>query len=844
MQVIKPKRLGVIHKTYQLKSHQFSVGALAFFTLDNDTAHPLVEYEQWQKAMSQIPVGEAIDIGFAKPCAEFLVSAKGYFHQHGLFYKCCPSVEVNGVKKRVRVSRFNKNKQKNTLQAFMPVDVTDKKRSQYNGTYDQKWIDNVHPGLPHDTNTLLFNSAPEDQQFRSKNKRFKYFSAGSPYTIKDMHPTKKCITGHLPNINVRIFVNLEQQEQCVFHELTTVLETVWFFPEINMGISMYRGVIEVSDSDGLDVKTLLMAYENHGDAPRDMAYYKNVLELRTNIDTAMAHLFNESQLMPIKTDAEINHMNALVKAQEEKEQKNVQAMRERYTQQALDTVKQSLPKGAVGSSELEEALSTINPEADSPYAIPAIPTAILESGDFDLTPMLAAVDKLQEDVTQDLADKQASLDKMTKSYQKQYQKESEKEEESIENVQQRLLNPVYIHAVDLKQQRDEAGGNGIADVIQHLPPEAKQQLNDADNLDPDALAKAYDMLLEMKRQARQVSPSNTQEVILSVENNARARQWVIELMVSQVNLAGRDLSGIDLSGLDFSQRDLRDVMFESCNLDGCDFSDCIMTGAVFTEASVNNASFINAILSQSNFSQSHGENTQFHHANLDNSTFIQAKYMKSEFDHVSANHIVATEAQFIHCSFKNSIVENALMSNADFTSSVWDHATVTASIFLQAILINTQWQEANLDRCMLIDVSAKGISFYRAHLEKVQFSNVGDLIESNFSYAKCTVCGFRGVDLNLSYLSYAVFIECDFGDTVLTNANLKDAIFKRCVMTKSILSNTDCQDTLFNESLVRKVDFEKSNLTQSEFYNCTLEDNNIEYAVMKRASISPQAAMK
>lgn len=846
MQIIKPKRLGLIHKTYQLKSHQFAVGALAFFTLDNSDAHPLIEYDQWQKVLSQLPMGEALDMGFSKPCAEFLVSAKSYFHQHGLMYHSCPSVELSGVKKRVRISRFQKKKHQKTISNFMPVDVLDKQRSQYNGTYDKQWIDTVHPGLPHDTNPFLFNCAPTDQQFRTKNKKLRYLLPGSAYHIQDMHPTKSCISGHLPNINVRLFANIETNQSDDFCEINTVLETVWFFPEINMGISLYRGSIEVHDSDGLDVKALLMAYENADDTPREYAYYKNVFSLRTNPDTALAHLFNESQLMPIKTDAEIEHMSDLIKIQEDKEHQQVESMRKHYTEQALETIKKSIPKGAIGSEELEKALHKAPSDQSSVYDIPAIPTAVLASGDFDLTPMLAAVDKVQDTVMQELDDKQKELDKLTETYQQEYQDQTsqEKNEEPLEDIQQRMLNPVYVFAHDLKEQRNAQGGNGIVDVINNLPPEAKQQLNNADDLDPDALAKAFDVLLETKRKARQGSPSNTQKTHVSSANNIQARTWLFEMIENQVSLSGRDFSGLDLSGICFSGIDLRDVMLEGCNLNYCDFSECNMSGAVLTEAQVSNASFIHADLSNTNFSLSRGENTLFHYATLDNSQFIQADYKDAEFNHIEADHIIATEANFIACFFEYSVINNALMSNTDFTASRLDEANITASIFLQSVLTKTHWKAAMLDRCMLIDVSAHEINFYRATLEKVQFSNVGDLEKADFSYAHCNVCGFRGVNVSQSCFSYAALIECDFGDTQFNNAQLNDAIFKRCVMTKASLTESICQDALFNESLVRKVNFKKSNLTHAEFYNCTLEGNHLENAAMRHLSIAPQPEMK
>jgi len=190
MQVIKPRRLGIIHKTYQLKYHHFSVAAMAFFPLGGKGVL-LEEYDQWPKCMSQLPMGEPLDMGFAKHHSEVLMAAKGYPHQHGMFYKCRARIELGKINKRIRVPRS----QKNTISDFMPVDVMAKERSKYNGTYDKKWQETVHPGLPEDTNTRLFNAAPEDQQLSTGLLKNPYFIPGSEYTLHDVHPTEKRITG-------------------------------------------------------------------------------------------------------------------------------------------------------------------------------------------------------------------------------------------------------------------------------------------------------------------------------------------------------------------------------------------------------------------------------------------------------------------------------------------------------------------------------------------------------------------------------------------------------------------------------------------------------------------------
>jgi uncharacterized protein YjbI with pentapeptide repeats len=864
VQIIKSNRLGLIHKAYHLKTQRFAVGGLAFFPLDGDNLHPLVEYDQWPKVMSQLPMGEALDIGFVKPRGEALVCAKSYFHQHGLLYRSTPRLEVESINKKVRVSRWSQSKG-NTLMDFMPVDVMDKRRSQYNGTYDKKWLDKVHPGLPVNTDTRLFNTAPKNQQLQSGLFKSPYFTAGSAYRLTDMHPTKKCLAGTLPDINVRIFAELKREPENQFVELPTVLETVWFFPEINLGVAIFRGETEVNDSDGLDVNALLLAYESAKDKPRSVDYYQNVISLRTNIKTAVAHVFNESQLMPEKTSEEIAALDQLIQQDEEEKQQVLQVKRDQCLQQAQDVVNKNLLKGAPGSADIQQALDdkqnaalSKNSEAEaSEYDIPTIPSAVLASGDFDLTEMIAATDQLQEKLAKEMADKQAELETLAGGYREQYQEKDgspNKEfatvaeeaviDDTIDDLKLRLLSPVYVMADDLKQQQQAAATKEIGDIINGLSDAAKKQLDDVDNLDPSALAEAQYKLLIMQRQARQSAQQSNHKKHLSDTLQKQARAWVLEIMESEKSLAGRDLSNINLSEIDFSGLDLRDVMLENSDLSHCDFSQSNMAGAVFTEAVVNSACFNHVNLTQANFSRAKGIATSFSNANIDNSVFTDSEFECADFSHIQGIGLLATTANFTRCDFSYAIIDKGLFNNTTFENSQWQHASVTESIFMESILRGSQWNEARLYKCIFVDTQAQQVSFHKAKLEKVQFSSVADLEGADFSYGSFLVCGFRGVNLQKIHAHYATFVECDFGDAHLQHADISQTIFKRSLMTLAQLDNTNCRGALFNEATVRKVNFDHSHLVETEFFNCTLEGNSFQHSLTRQVNVKPQAALK
>ncbi|ODS22934.1 hypothetical protein AB835_11580 [Candidatus Endobugula sertula] len=586
-----------------------------------------------------------------------------------------------------------------------------------------------------------------------------------------------------------------------------------------------------------------MAYENAMDKPRPVDYYQNILQLRTNPETAVAHLMNESQLMPIKTSGEIQAMEALIQKEEAAKKEKTDKLKQQYTQHAMDVVEQSMPEGCPGQSETQSALqnATQATSDESEYVVPSIPNVVLASGDFDLTPLLASSQKIKEKVEQDVQQQQERLNALANSYKEKYQQEKMVEEESLESVKNRIIHPVYVIAEDLKEQQGKK--NGLTMTLNNLPNEAKQQLEAQEDYDADALTAAYDELLIMQRQARQASPTVTNKRNVSHIIQQQVRSWIMELLAQGESLAGRDFSGMDLSGMELSNLDLRDIMLENSNLAHCNFSGSNMDGAVLTEACLEQACFEGVSFYKANLSHSYGEACHFKHAKFNNTMMIEAKLTDGCFDYIDSDSMLANDIDVSRSTFCNAVVENAQWVKANLSNTQWHYASVKSCILLQATLTESVWVYANIQRTMLVDVNAQKVRFTNATLSYVQFSNVGDLQYADFAYAKCTVCGFRGVSLNYLLAPYAVFIECDFSEAQLNHADFTEALFKRTMMTLAQMENSQCCGALFNEGIVRKVNFDHSNIQKSEFYNCTLAENSFKKAKTRHITLRPQTSL-
>jgi hypothetical protein len=145
---------------------------------------------------------------------------------------------------------------------FGPIDLTWPQRMEKVGTYDQKWLEELFPGLAADMDPTFFNVAPEDQWSDG------FFNGDELFEIKGMHPEKKILSSKLPGIKSRCFINQKTEEGEVFKEIKTNLDTVWLFPHAERGIIIWRGVTEIQTDDAEDILHMLVAYERVKDEPK------------------------------------------------------------------------------------------------------------------------------------------------------------------------------------------------------------------------------------------------------------------------------------------------------------------------------------------------------------------------------------------------------------------------------------------------------------------------------------------------------------------------------------------------------------------------------------------------
>ena len=872
-QTIKPTKLSLFSKAYGLHGNRFAVGVLTFFKL-GEPNRLLDENSQWAKITEYLQDGILLDMGYAKANGELLVAGKafapdgkpvtkmnvkvacgkvakqikvigertwnGSFFAPASYPKAFTSMPISysrayggqdfkqNPKGRGKISKPQKDpdtglyalpnlyskwertyasRAKHTVACFEPMDITWPQRMRFQGTYDQKWLKEVHPGFPNDTKPPLFNAAPPDQQIKG------FFKAGDKYRVEGMHPDMPVIEGQLPEVKARAFVSQITDGEEIFKEVETRIDTVWLFPEMALGVTISRGEVMLNDSDGLDIKKLLLAADGAHDEPRPLEYFEQIMKLRLDPKTAAGHLLNESQLLPEKTPEQLAERKKLIEqAKAEQKQKQLE-MAELYTKQLQE----------------EHPDLDLKPKLEEdPEELPPIPQQLIDEGDIDLAPYLAHADKLTEQAKQTMADQLKAADLQKKKYSKMKKVETE----SITSMQERVKKVVHVVAEDLAEKQTV----NLPEYMNGLPVK---------EADKPKLAEAAKALVASERQSRQLAPSVTVlELPMPEDGPLLLRSWAKELLADTIPLTGRDFAGADFSGLDFRGYDLRDVMLENADLTGCKFDGCKLDGAVMTGATLDMASFVGASMTKANLAQTKGRRVQFVKANLSGAMLVQAKLTQSDFAEAILDMVQGAEIDLTHSSLVGAEIQTSHFIQAKLAHSCWHGAKLLGCTFMQCEMEQSQWQQASIVRCMMIEAKAQKSNFCGVQADRVQFSNVGDFVGADLSSASWQTCGFRGVDLRKIDARASVFKECDFGEANLSDANLTEVLFDHCVMALANFDHSEAEGAFFNGTALRKCRFTEVNLRNAEFNQADLTEVKFKKCKTKGMSQKPVPSIK
>jgi uncharacterized protein YjbI with pentapeptide repeats len=744
---------------------------------------------------------------------------------------------------------------------FGPIDFTWPQRMDKVGTYDQKWLEELFPGLAADMDPTYFNVAPEDQWIDT------FFNGDESVEIKGMHPDKKTVQAKLPGVKSRCFINKKTRNGEEFEEIKTSLDTVWLFPHAGKGITIWRGVAEIQTDDAEDILHLLVAYERINEEPKSFEHYRAALLKRLDDKKGALYMLDEKDLIPhgeksglaslikdMGKEEDALSENMKKKAEKEKEKA------EKKKQEALKKMEEMCEKHGLDPTKVTPSppppppkMPEIDPNNLDPDEIMRLMEEVETDAMAKKEKALAdtkARKKQAEKKIKELCDKQGfDFDKVMAKLQTQKPKRPiiwaddmiqklRKAKETVEiQVKETCASMGIDYDTAVAQAKEQSGEKKFPMI------EAIERMKKIDPDDPAMLEKLK--LAEEKSKEAYIKTAHhiPKPDPLSPEEADNLKQEFLAVYARDQSCEGRDFAGVDLSGMDLKNVDLRGIYLEGANLSGADLTGADLSGAVLAWADLTGAKL--------NSTKMHGTclgSVDLTSAEVKNADLTEAVLSKSKLIGTDFSGATLDKAELIEASFDDTNLSNTSLKEINLLETNFSGAD-----FSGADLTGTNFIKPKLDGVNFTGAKADGVNFIGASCEKTVFNNA-DLTNARFPQnANLKGAEFKGAILNNANLMEADLTDASFVKASLNHANLMKANLNNADLTgitakKATLIKADLSDAkmiganlmeanLKSVTLVR-TDLRMANLYGAEVMRAVVGETDFRGANLKMTKIS------
>ncbi|WP_027184102.1 DUF2169 family type VI secretion system accessory protein [Desulfovibrio inopinatus] len=675
-------------------------------------------------------------------------------------------------------------------------------RTRFFGPFDQEWLLHRWPYYPHGSSMQYCMTAPEDQWMG------RFFDGDERFALSNMHAEKPLIESSFPEIRVRLFLNRVIEDKESFSERPCKADTLWLFPDHEMGIVAYRNLTLVHDEEVSDVRHVFVAIESLSESAKPVAHYQETLNdiiappkeepkpapasPRPTPPPSSPPEDTTSPLMGIK-DA-VAKLEADVKAALQRigvSEADVQAqMREFEKQQPL--------------TSFDELVKAYTPEQE-------------------IDPKVA------------LRNLEKQADKVTKQVEDFFTKFGIRPEE----VEQFAL------------ERSTATQSNMEELFSQLmahpamSAEAKAKFKEAQQTLNEAKSLSAKLSMDV--------PEAADEKVTEQAEGSGVIEEAASMTVEQVlamHAKGQTLHGYDLRGLDFSGLDLSGADFSGCRLEKSRFTKATLVGANFTEARLDEAHFEEAHAESAQFTSCLAAKTVFSGAvltgaDISTSDLTGADFSSASMPGASLDGAIVSEANFTQVDARNISGKKADFSRThceatNFSNAILDDADLTGCNCAAA-----DFRYVQAERLRLYEAICSGASFADAVLPNLRAGQGTDFSSADFRRANLTMASIAGTTMSRANLKRAVLYRADCSKTDMTAARLRKADaryarFNQADFTEADLTKINGLKASFRKARFTLCRLVKANLYGADVYKCVLDQTVLDGANVNKTFFKPQ----
>ncbi|MCY1397846.1 hypothetical protein D9M71_128660 [compost metagenome] len=840
--------MSLLHRTYRREQrYHLGIAALALVPLRGSAAL-LTEMELWSTVQEHMPDVAMLDAAIPKQCPEFLVtgSAYGRYCAEGTA-ECEVLVKVAGLEKRIRVSgeRFwgpdgstpaqpferialdwahtygGTEIPENPLgkgekcaeglqalpnleplgqyleypeQAGAPIslgmqDASWPQRYRLADDYDQRWFEEDYPGFSRNIDWHYFNTAQPDQWFHGLTE----LPAGARYELQHMHPEHASLSGRLPAVQARCFLQREGRAENSLEEVPLRLTTVWFIPHCERAILVFHGSAPCDTFDGNDIACMLLAADDPR-AARDIAHYREVLERRLDPKQGAMHALRDIDLVPealLGPGLEVLGQDSPAGG----------ALLQRMSQRAQ-----------AAREQLAARLASMPKSADAPTVELPAPTAL---DDFTV-PSLDNLPAFVEAQECRRKEAEARLQSMADEIRSREAEAQARRGVPAAAAKPAPRNPRLVMAALRARLQDGSAAN-------ILPAKQRQQLEELLERSVALLATT----LSLGGHLLEAQPRLDESASLDLRQQIRQRQEQ-NLPLATLPLAGADLSGMDLQHADLAGADL-----DSADLSGCDLHGANLRGTLLARAQLEGANLEDCDLTDANLGLAQLQRTCLRGANLTRTCLEHSELNDCDLSGAHLRDTRLKDAKLNNLDLSQARVENLVLLETSLEQLCLHRAQIDNLVFYRCTLRELDFSRARIRALALIETDAsQGISFQAAHIHKSCFIGGSDLSRADFSACEMNEVCLRGArlegsDFTFSQLRQTDLCDSDLRDSRLDRADLDGNLLIRSDLRGASLRSTSLMSSVLQGAFLQNADLSNSNLFRADLGEALLDNDSL-----------------
>ena len=849
MKVVKPLKLGILHRTFEYQGRCFwSPAVMAYFSYEKNVKL-LPETEMWPFVAQELGKEGVLDQGMPKERGELLVTGSFYspggqpvpagkvrvqigpvdktlyvfgqrYWRRGANmvwsitepepmtsmpvtyqnafgapgYKYNPTGKGGGDDENTAhplpnienpAQLVGSRRDRPMPAGFGPIEQTWPQRYAKCGTYDQQWYEARFPGLADDIDWTFFNTAPDDQQFQG------FFQNTETFTIENMHPRKMVLQAAVPAIRTRCFVTRQQRDDTTsFSEISLNLDTVWLFPHAEKGILIYHGLTEVMSDTAKDIEHLVIAYENRNDESRSLMHYNDALQKRLDKEKGALAMLNESDLI---ADGETSAYAEMMAGEE------ISAMRGDSLLQKKQRLRMEKDILAVRDMIADQGL---DPDIAMPMPVESVDS--IDTLDFD---------KILEDAEKQRKAAEQQLEAQLKSL-------GMSKEDLLEGAARNPAPRPFFSAEQALAAYETLGVND---------PELAAKMN----LVEENFSKTY-------RMAGYALPP---VIAPSAEEVDHKRRMLLSHYEAGQKLCGADLAGLDLSGLDLSGIDLTDALLEDAVLVGTNLRNATLKGIALLRSDLSNADLTGADLSAAGLGGCLFRDACLKDANLSGASMVKADLTGSDVRQANLEEADLSEVSAKNANFDQAMLAKARFIEADLSHASFQNSDLREGLFYKTTIVGSDMSGSQLSAAVLVEVAADNCRFVGADLSNLRAAYKCSLLSVDFEKATLANCNLRGAKLTGSRFVGADLSHSDFSETDLTKCDFSHAIAKNVLFIEADLTDAkmvaaNLFESFLHRAILYETDFKGANLYAVDFMKAKFRNTDVRLALTNKSTLN------